>query len=202
MDIDWNIVVPAVFGSGGVLAATLNYFSTRRAELRIRKVRDNYARIGSIFNVMNTMRASTRATRVCVLKTENGGGIPAPGCDVKSSVVYESVDPTMTRELLSTWQKVQLNGVWANILRKIANERCATLNHDANLGPHFDFLAESDCARVHFILIQLTETAMFYLSVHLATGVELSQQQESTVYQGVRQISQLFQDGIPISEGR
>ncbi len=200
MEVDWNIIVPAIFGSGGALVGLINLWSSRRTTNKAKQVRDNYARIASVYRILETIRVATRASRVCVLKTENGGGIPAPGCDVKSSILYEAADRSSTKELQSAWQKVQLNGVWAQILQQIATERCATLTPDFAVGPHYDFLRESNCAKVHFVLIDITEPALFYLSIHLDAGAELSPQQESAAHQGVRQISQLFQAGSSLTE--
>ena len=192
MDVDWGTILTSVFGSGGLGVAAFQYFSKRASEKKTRHIQNSYARIAEVYRALESIRAATRANRVCVLKTENGGGIPAPGCDVKSSVLYENADPKMPRELQSCWQKVELNGVWAPLLHCLAVEGFANLTPNEKMGPHFDFLAESDCAKVHFVLIKLSEPAMFYLSVHLPDNIELSAYEASTMYQGARHIRQLF----------
>lgn len=192
-------ILVAVFGSGGVGVAVVNYFATRRQQKfvrerdeKIRQVQASFSRIAEIYKSLHALRLSTRSNRVCVLKTENGGGVPAPGCDVKSSVLYESADPSMAKELSTSWQRVPLNGTWASVLQHIAADKCADLTPAMAVSPHYDFLTESDCARVHFVLIALSESAMFYLSVHLAAGIDLSQKEQSNMYQHARRITELF----------
>jgi hypothetical protein len=201
MDFDWNTPITVLFGSGGVGALLIKYLLDKRHARKSRRVQQSYARIAEVFKILQFVRLATRATRVCVLKTENGGGVPAPGCDVKSSVLYETADPSMTRELASSWQKVALNGVWAEVLKKLAVDKNVRLTPNPEMGPHYDFLAESDCATVEFALIDLTEAAMYYLSVHLAAGVELTPKEISAVHAGARRINLLFQEGFQPTDG-
>lgn len=194
--MEWTPILTAAVGSGGALAAIISALSQRYKAKKEQKARKNHAngyrRLSEIYKTLEFVRTSVRCTRVCVLKTENGGGIPAPGCDVKSSVLYENADYTMKRELASSWQKVLLNGIWAAILQEIAANQLATLKQVDGLDPRFNFLSESDCAKVQFVLIDLTPTAMFYMSVHLDKEVDLSEKEASNIAVGARRIKQLF----------
>jgi hypothetical protein len=192
MQVDWTAIIAAIFGSGGLGVALVNYLTKRQHNKDKRKAQENFKKLDEVYKTLERIRYATRANRVCVLKTENGGGIPKPGSDVTSSVVHENASPDMTKELMASWQKVRLNGVWAPIIKHIAEDRCATLVPIPEMGPHFDFLLESNCAKVHFVLIVQTPSAMFYMSVHLAEGIELSPQEQSEIYQGVRRLQQLF----------
>ncbi len=199
--MDWGELVTTLFGASGAVwvgwRAVADFLRTRE----VRQVQANLNRIARIYQTLQTAMAATRASRICVLKTENGGGIPRPGCAVKSSVLYENAAPGGARTLQTTWQNVLLTGTWVVILRDIVDKGSASLNKTLQLSAEQDFLLESDCDKVEFIRVAVTGPAMYYLSVHLADAVELTRKEEVHLKVCARVIQTLFESSANLTKG-
>lgn len=200
-NVDWGQLVTTLFGASGAawvgFRALADWLRAREAK----KIQDNYARMARIYDALRVAMASTRASRICILKTENGGGIPSPGCDVKSSVLYENAAPNSAQALQANWQKVPLNGTWCALINDVVIKGNAILTRDQEFGVENDFLSTAGCDKVIFVRVSVKRNALYYMSVHLSNEVELTKNEQVQLRACARMIQAQFENDPNLTRG-
>lgn len=161
----WIQVVLAIVSSGSIAAIVhLVRDQLRRRASRLYDV--GYADISRIYEHIQDLLSDTTANRVLVLKSENGGGIPSPGCVVKSSVLYEVVD-SPAKPISQSWQLVPLDQDYSSILAQVNSDGRAVVEreqlHHESLT--HELLQAADATHCYVFRICATAHALLYLSV-------------------------------------
>lgn len=165
----WLQILLAVLGSGSVAA----FIQLIRDALRRRASRlyeRGYGDISAIYQHIQALLSTTSANRVLVLKSENGGGIPRPGCIVKSSVLYEVCD-SPAKPIVQAWQLVALDQDYSAILSEVVTQgRSVVRLDDLHEGAVTHKLMQASSATHSYVFrIAATPHALLYLAVQYSS---------------------------------
>lgn len=166
----WVQLGLAVLGSGS-FAAVIHLVRDQLRRRAGRQYDRGYGDISMIYRLIQQLLSDIPgANRVLVLKSENGGGIPAPGCTVKSSVLYEVCD-SPAKPIQEAWQGVPLDQDYSSILVKLSTEGRAVIHlsdlHSDSI-THVLFKA-ANADRACVFRICATAHALLYLSVQYSS---------------------------------
>lgn len=188
----------ALVGAGGVLAQLIAWIRSYR-ERRARKVTTRgFEAIGRVHALMNLLMADTKANRVLVLKAENGGGVPAPGRQIQSSVLYEIRDRRM-KSNIRRWQKRPLDGPYADILSDVLRDGHArVVTDELETGVLRDIYEAEEIAWAEVYLLLTTGSAVFYLSLNHLEADEPTPAERELTRSAVNEIGQLIKEGLAI----
>lgn len=162
----WIQISLALLGSGSV-AAVVHLI---RDQLRRRAGRlydRGYSDISEIYRLIQELLSNIEsANRILVFKSENGGGIPAPGCVVQSSILYEVCD-SPAKPMFEAWQRVPLDQDYSSILAKLSSEgraviRLSDLHSDSIT---HELFKAADATEAFVFRVCATQHALLYLSV-------------------------------------
>lgn len=159
----------AVLGSGSF--AALIHLGRDLMRRRAGRLYDRgYSDISAIYRHIQGLLSDLEANRVLLLKSENGGGIPAPGCVVKSSVLYEVCD-SPARPISQSWQLVPLDQDYSQILSQVVTEGRAVIRLDdlhAGAVTH-DLMTAADATHSYVFRVAATPHALLYLAVQYSS---------------------------------
>lgn len=194
-DLDpWIQIALAILSSGSV-AALVQLVRELLKRRTSRQYDRGYGNIRKIYQLLQTMLPQVHANRVMILKSENGGGIPAPGASVSSSVVNEVFDPP-ARPVYEGWQKVPLDADYSRIVAEVntnghAGVLVGELKESAALR---DLLVAADSTHVFFWRICATPHALLYLSIHYSSTDDqpMGERDRVTARTTVRQLCGIF----------
>ncbi len=166
-DIDPWIQLAAALMSSGSFAVMVQL---ARAGLRRRssnKYDQGSVNIVKVYQLLQNAMPELQANRLMIVKTENGGGIPAPGAHVTSSVVNEVLDPPV-RSVFDAWQKVPLDQHCSRMVADVITDGTASaavvdLREASTLR---DLMVTAESSHVFYYRICATPNALLYLSIH------------------------------------
>jgi hypothetical protein len=165
----WTQAALAVVGSGSL--AALIHLARDLLRRRAGRLYDRgYRDISSIYQNIQGLLSDTDANRVMMLKSENGGGIPSPGCIVKSSVLYEVCD-SPAKPVAQAWQLVPLDQDYASILSGVVTKGRAVIRLD-DLHPQsvtHELMRASDATHSYVFRVAATPHALLYLAVQYSS---------------------------------
>lgn len=194
-DLDpWIQVAVALLSSGSAAAVIqiIREWLKRRAS---RKYDRGYGNIRKIYQLLQTTMPEVGANRMMILKSENGGGIPAPGAQVTSSVINEVVDPPV-RSIFDAWQKVPLDEDYSRILAEVntsgsARAVASDLKESSALR---DLLVTGDSTHIFCWRICATPNALLYLSIHYSSTNDqpMGERERVTARRVVHQLCQIL----------
>lgn len=161
----WLQIALAVVGSGS-LAAIVHLIRDLLRRRAGRLYERGYGDISAIYQHIQALLSTTEANRVLVLKSENGGGIPRPGCIVKSSILYEVCDSPAI-PVVQAWQLVALDQDYSAILSKVVSEGRAVIRlDDLHKGAMTHQLMKASSATHSYVFrVAATPHALLYLAV-------------------------------------
>lgn len=99
----------------GVLAA---WFNNKR-RLLAEKTTDTVLDAASIYEELVDLQRSVYASRVLILSTTNGGGIPTSSGPLYVSVLYEVLGENEQHFIREEWQKVLMDHSYVELLKKV-----------------------------------------------------------------------------------
>lgn len=161
----WQAVI--ALASSGTIVAGIQLFrdlSKRRSSKRLDR---GYQNIHTVYTNMQEFLSDSQANRVFVLKSENGGGIPAPGVVIKNSALFEVCSKEVT-PAQDAWQNVLLDKNYSDIIVSISTNGfhktdVKYLDSTTNL---FSLFSDCSCDRAYFYRICATPSALLYLGVY------------------------------------
>lgn len=113
-----------LIGGGGLIGVAIGAWALyqRIVEFRRRKRDHTFTevlpKIHQVYAILNNIKREVGAHRVMILASENGGGVPRVGCQLYTSVVYETFDAPL-RALRSRWQRQPLDEQYIKLLTDI-----------------------------------------------------------------------------------
>lgn len=169
-DIDpWLQIAAGLMSSGSfaVLVQLGRAALKRRADKQYDR---GYGNICKIYQLLQEAMPELRANRLMVLKSENGGGIPAPGAHVTSSVINEVMDPPVC-SVFEAWQRVPLDQHCSRMVAEVITNGSSSaavvdLREASTLR---DLMVTADSSHVYYYRICATPNALLYLSIHYSS---------------------------------
>lgn len=152
MDLDTKVLVAALGALGTVAAAVLPRLlewarekRLRRAEVKaVSRIRRLYERREQVMAEVRSLVRDTRASRVLILRSENGGGIPQAGTPIHVSVVFEDRDGHLP-SVRSDYQSRDVDGWYESLLAKVVGQgHVSLLTTDIDPSAELRDLYESD----------------------------------------------------------
>lgn len=98
----------------------------RKANSATKDLKSFYKRRFDTQSACSELLHKTRAVRVMLIRSENGGGIPQVGKPIYVSVVYEAVSEEV-RSVIQRWQARPVDADYELVLRKVLAERSTHL---------------------------------------------------------------------------
>lgn len=195
IDIDpWLQVAAALMSSGSF--AVLVQLGRGVLKRRAAKQYDRgYGNIRKIYQLLQSSMPELRANRLMILKSENGGGIPAPGAHVTSSVINEVMDPPVC-SVFEAWQKVPLDQHCSRMVAEVITNGSASaamvdLREASTLR---DLMVTAESSHVFYYRICATPNALLYLSIHYASTDDqpMGERERVTARRVVHQLCGIF----------
>ena len=157
--------------------------------------------VHEIYSILNDVMSKTKAFRVVIMKTENGGGRPQIGCELKSSVVYEVFD-SGHKPIKLDWQKQVIDEQYSSMLSELilSSERCIRVK-TADM-PDYSMLkiAYQATGVVQATMYELAERGKdyIYLSVIYGEETELTAEDIYSKRNAVNRLRSIFKqyDGV------
>lgn len=144
--------------------------------------------------VMHEMLKKTGAARVVVLRLENGGGKPALGKTLKSSVVYEVYSPS-EESISETWQNQQVDDEYIKLIVDVSTRKVSKVETDKL---EESILKSSYLARgIRFSFkfeIYEAKTSYFYLSFYFKDVPPVSPAVSDAMRYGVNEIRSIYKE--------
>ena len=169
----WLKIVGAIAGSGS-FAAIIHLIRDQLRRYAGRRYDRGYGDISEIYRLIQQLLSDIEgANRVLILKAENGGGIPAPGCVVKSSILYEVCD-SPAKPMSAAWQMVPLDQDYASILAKLSTDGRAVIRRSDLHGDSetHKLIEASGATHAYVFRVCATQHALLYLSVQYSSPDE------------------------------
>lgn len=188
----WAQIVIAVFGTGGGAAALIGLIRELTKASRSKSMDQGLHDIHEIYIELQELLSKTSADRIQVLKSHNGGGLPKPGSEIRSTVVYEVFNGTL-RSLRDTWQRVPLDQEYSEILSILSAGQWVWRKTErlAERSVMRDML-ESEVSLVVLTRICGTTNALWYIALHFRGTAEVPEAQRVAVRQAIYRLRVLF----------
>lgn len=189
-----------LIGSGGVLGIVIGMWAlytkiaAHRRQQRERAFSRVLPKIHQVYAILNSIKREVGAHRVMILSSENGGGRPRLGCQLYTSVVYETFD-TPLQGLRSKWQRRPLDEQYIKLLSEIVANGQATfvpaVAEDGVLKDMHD--AQQIKASRYYELIE-RETQVLYLACAFREEAEYDTPKAREVLRaGLAELRRLFE---------
>lgn len=118
-----------------------------------------------IHDILNEVISETMASRILILKSHNGGGIPSPGRIIKSSCLYEVVGSGVP-PVKADWQNQILDRQYLQILSRILESKQWIKTDEMKEGMLRDvYLSSGVCCSVIGRIGHSTR-ALYYISLN------------------------------------
>lgn len=169
----WLQISLALLGSGS-FAAVVHLIRDQLRRRDARRYDRGYSDISEIYTLIQGLLSGLDgANRVVVFKSENGGGIPAPGCVVHSSILYEVCD-SPAKPMFEAWQQVPLDQDYSSILAKLSSEGRAVIRlsdlHEDSIT--HDLFKAANATTAFVFRVCATQHALLYLAVQYSSASE------------------------------
>ena len=160
----------ALFGTGGTGVVVLKMLKDWSRTRRSRHMDAGFADVNELYQTLQTLLGDISADRILIIKSENGGGLPRPGCEIKSSVIHEVFNGKLG-SLYEIWQRVPLDHEYSRILSELSLGewvwRDAAKLHKPSI---LRDLLEEDVQRLAFARICGTNNALWYIALHFTAA--------------------------------
>lgn len=148
-----------------------------------------------IYPILNGMMHNAGADRIVLLKTTNGGGIPKPGCTLRSSVLAEVYGDDLDG-ISGSWQEQRVDGDYVMMLSRLIIAGATfmvskELDHDSLLSMVYQ---ADEIAFSKVMLVETLPEMMIYVSINYCKGSPetMSPRQREAARAGVNQLAQVF----------
>lgn len=179
-------------GFGGMAKAGFDFWLERKKSAANKKFEAAIEKISKIYEVMNEIMVAADSSRVVLLRTTNGGGIPRPGCSLYSSIVYE-VYSQDSEPIKLLWQSQLLDESYLDIISKtISKKEIAVRTKDLKHGMLKSLYEKRGVVKSYVYSIAELPTEFLYLSVNIKSDLAVVNEMEVLMH--VNQIRALFRD--------
>lgn len=202
-------IIVATIGLGGtvltVFVSVLTvYVKSKLEELRTKREEsftNTLPIIHEVYAILNKLKRGTKASRILILKTENGGGRPKIGSHLKSSVVYETYDKPL-KDVKKNWQDQPLDEDYITLLIDLIQStdqhitiHTKSLKEDSILRVNYD---ASGIKKSHIFEIIEKEKQYLYLSVNYINNEPDTQEEKEVLRSCVNQLRNIFSQNLEV----
>ncbi len=189
----------AVLGTGGGAAAAIKLLKDWSRMRRSKHMDAGFADVNELYQTLQTLLGDISADRILVIKSENGGGLPRPGCTIKSSVIHEVYNGQYLGSLYEVWQRVPLDHDYSQILSVLSTgqwvwRETSTLSHSSVIKD----LLEDDVRRLAFARICGTNNALWYIALHFRSPNKIDDKERARTQQAIYRLRVLFGNHQPL----
>jgi hypothetical protein len=161
----WEAITALIITLGGIVAAVVRY--ALRQEKPKRAIREQ----ASVYDTLNTLRHDALASRVVIVKTHNGGGLPSAKTPLFSSALYE-VTGDEARPLKRQWARLPIDEEYMRALSRLLEDGEVEIDtRTMESGTLRDIYASAAVHSVRKVYLTHDSKALYYLSLHWS-GVE------------------------------
>lgn len=182
----------AIVSSGGLVTfiALMREVLKRRASA---KQDVGYANINRVYTILTKLLTESGCNRVLIIKSENGGGIPAPGSVIKNSVLFEVCD-SMVSQLRDDWQHVHIDQGYSSLLTNVNTEGFSDVSReDMNKNSVlFEFFDAGQATQARFYRICSTDKVLIYLGAFYSHGIDLSSKDKISIRACAQELCRIF----------
>lgn len=202
-DVWWVYLLGVLISSGvltGAFAAVSRFLASLRRRRGVKELGRTFAAQAELNSALNDVRAVMGACRASILKSTNGGGIPSPGKQLYTSVVYESYsnDGDSTRDL---WQNMPVDAPYSQLLSDLYEKKAVNMRTDLMHPGDLKSLYRSTGVEMATVRkIGCSDRAMYYLSLNYKRARELADGEMITLRAAVAHMARLFEQSKEIYE--
>lgn len=184
-------ILIAVIGSGGSIAAFTTLFREWWKSRQARKMDSGFLDIYAVWEELQALATAVGADRALILKSENGGGLPAPGSVIKSTAIFEYHTDVLP-SVRSTWDRVLLDSYYSEVVSLISSG--AWVWQETKKMPDACILRDlcGETVLVGMARICKTPHALWYVSIHFKGVGEVSEAKKSRMRSGLHKLRVLF----------
>lgn len=189
-----------LIGGGGIIGILIGAWAlyTKVAE-HVRRRREHsfsqvLPKIHQVYTILNSIKREVRAHRVMILASENGGGLPRIGCQLYTSVIYETFDAPL-RPLRNKWQRQRLDEQYIKLLSDIVTNGESTFIADMAQGGILKDLHEAQniAASRYYKLIERDKEVLYMSCAFLEDNEYDTPRARETLRAGIAELRQLFE---------
>lgn len=119
-------------GLGNLIKEAI-YIYIEKKKIQNRKESDEFGKaiesISEAYELMNTILVESGASRVALLKTTNGGGIPRIGCTIYSSIVHEVFTGATSDKY--KWENQKVDKAYIDLISKVINNDSVEIDYSS-----------------------------------------------------------------------
>lgn len=154
-----------VIGSGGVGVAIFKFLTVALEKKRTKESNNAYLSTALIYDELAELREQLNASRVLLMFTSNGGGVPSPSKQLYTSILYEVKTPGLNA-IKRDWQRQLLDEAYVHVMRSlITNGSWQGTPNDLKEGYLKDVYNVEGIVYAKFFSLCRTETEFYYLVV-------------------------------------
>lgn len=161
-----------------------------------------------VYEIMNSLVNECGVSKVLILKSENGGGVPKLGSPIYGSVVAEVVRKP-SKSILHTWQRQRVDESYNDVLNQIIkNEEGITLRtNELDDGYLKNIYLASNITESYVFLISKTKKSVVYGSIYFSSNCssvtnkfeDLKPEQKDYLRYAINRIREIFNEYPKIS---
>ena len=183
------------FLGGTGFAKLVDYFKNRNNKMHLEKLTTNLQDLSKIYRIMERMLEQSKCYRVLVLKASNGGGIPKPGSEMFTKLLYAAT----TVEDLQIYEKynsIKVDGQYVDMLINIQKNGGTSLSVDEMPNSLLKRIYQSEGIKYSEIyFLSNTEKELYYCAVNAINPAEdfLDPQQRIGIELGINDLRKIFE---------
>lgn len=182
----------ALIGTSGGMAAIVNLLRLWARKRRSKHMDAGFADMNEIYQTLQNLLGEIAADRILVIKSENGGGLPRPGCTIKSSVIHEVFNGDLG-SLYESWQRVTLDHEYSHVLHILSTGEWVWRATDELARPSvLADLLEPEVKRIAFARICGTNNALWYIALHFRTEGRVDDDDRARTQRAIHKLRILF----------
>ncbi len=189
----WTDLLATILAPTGIVAMIIKMMTVWIARKRAARLTSGYASIEELFIIIQQLLQVTSAIRVLVFKSENGGGVPGPGCVVRNSVIHESNDCKHKR-IMPIWQNIELDQTYSRLISEICTKGESDLLVK-DVPPQSllaDLMNVSDVGYMRCIRICATSKWLVYLAVCYTASTDVAPYHRLEILRVVTRLRTIF----------
>jgi hypothetical protein len=159
--------------------------SSERFQKAIENINDGYA-------IMNDILVVSNASRVSLLKTTNGGGVPRIGCPIYGTMVYEIYRNGKPNK--KNWSNIEIDKEYIKLLSNIIREKKVVLKtENLKIGLLENINHQLGIVKSLVFYLNAKSTEFLYLSIDYDNDAEIN---EGEIEMLINQFRGLIKNGL------
>lgn len=186
-------ILAAAVGSGGAISVALGWLVRLWGQRRLRSATRGYRDLAEVYRALHAVLADTRAGRVLLVQSANGGGRPAPGAVVYTDVLHEVYDGIALGSVLRAWRRRPVDAGYSALLERLAVSGFAHLIvEDMPQGELRTHCEAESVTQKYVHRVAVLPRAMIFLSAAWTEGVEVEPRELASIQAAGARIAEIL----------